>query len=99
MTLRWPGVVTVPMTGPRSAAVAAPQRIGSGLPPADPGCEVRTMWREPGFFLSIGTLGQSASIATGRVRARAQAAGLLSPSIIELRSRKARQRAGSAAVA
>jgi hypothetical protein len=40
-----PGLVTDPMTGPRSCGVAAPQRMGKrATPPPGSGCEVRRMW-------------------------------------------------------
>ena len=44
MTLRSAGRDTVPMMGPRSRAVAAPQAMGKrGLAPGA-GCEVRRIW-------------------------------------------------------
>src|SRR5258706_2416628 len=47
MTLRWLRLVVVPTTGPRSAAVAAAQWMGSA--PWPPACEVRRMcWEEGG---------------------------------------------------
>src|SRR5580692_5091802 len=40
MALRSEAAVTVPMTGPRSRAVGAPQRMGKRLGVPAPGCEV-----------------------------------------------------------
>src|SRR5579871_4177921 len=44
MTLRSCGRETVPITGPRSRAVAAPHRIGKLSLPPGAGCEVIRMW-------------------------------------------------------
>src|SRR6476620_4569903 len=41
-TLRWARFVVVPTTGPRSAAVGAPQWIGRE--PTPPLCDVNRMW-------------------------------------------------------
>src|ERR1051326_6838607 len=44
MALRSEPAVTVPITGPRSRAVAAPQRMGKRLGVPAPGCEVSRIW-------------------------------------------------------
>src|SRR4051812_42736989 len=45
MTLRSAGLVTDPITGPRSAGEAAPQRIGNRAAPVPgSGCEVNRIW-------------------------------------------------------
>src|SRR5215471_1051284 len=44
MALRSEPAVTVPTTGPRSRAVAAPQRMGKRLGAPAPGCEVSRIW-------------------------------------------------------
>ena len=43
MTLRWLRRVVVPTTGPRSAALGAPQWMGRA--PSPLACEVRRIWR------------------------------------------------------
>src|SRR5215218_4262011 len=40
MALRWAGLVTVAITGPRTAGSPAPQTMGTGLAPWRSGCEV-----------------------------------------------------------
>src|SRR6476620_1495990 len=50
ITLRWARLVVVPMSGPRSVAVGAPQRIGGASKPAL--CEVSRMWPEALFDLA-----------------------------------------------
>src|SRR6476659_4407786 len=50
ITLRWARLVGVPMSGPRSVAVGAPQRIGGASKPAL--CEVSRMWPEALFDLA-----------------------------------------------
>src|SRR3954451_22478461 len=44
MALRWAGLVTVAMIGPRSIGSAAPQRMGIGCGPCRPGWEVREIF-------------------------------------------------------
>src|ERR1044071_6597294 len=44
MALRSEPAVTVPITGPRSRAVAAPQRMGKRPGVPAPGCEVSRIW-------------------------------------------------------
>src|ERR1700704_695714 len=52
MTLRWLRLTVVPTTGPRSAAVGAPQRMaGAPLAPCWPGWDVSRMCRAPGVPL------------------------------------------------
>src|SRR6202011_1443689 len=78
MTLRWARLVVVPMSGPRSAAVGAPQQIGGASKPRL--CEVRRIWPEALFdFAGDGTAApvsadmfvlrqECASISTPRCR-------------------------------
>src|SRR3954452_18410511 len=50
--LRWARLVVVPMSGPRSVAVGAPQRItGASKPPLS---DVRRIWPEAPFDLAGG---------------------------------------------
>ena len=44
MALRSERELTVATTGPRSAAVAAPQVSGKRTGPRDPGCDVSLIW-------------------------------------------------------
>src|SRR5262245_63500276 len=52
ITLRWARLVVVPMSGPRTAAVDAPQRIGGASSP--PLCDVSRIWPEALFDLAGG---------------------------------------------
>src|SRR5438067_10082797 len=52
MTLRWLRLTVVPTTGPRSAALGAPQRMAGALVAPWPGCEVRRMCFAPGPGIS-----------------------------------------------
>ena len=54
ITLRRPSCETVPMIGPRSRAVGAPQWIGKRIFAPGSGCEVRRIWSGRfGVFIAV----------------------------------------------
>src|ERR1700722_13140769 len=71
ITLRWARVEVVPMSGPRSAAVGAPQRIGGASKPRL--CEVRRIWPAALFDLAGDGTAAPASADMVVLRREAQA--------------------------